>query len=410
MTITLNPTEIQYEEDLYDQNSDQEMSEKETAEEDVAEDHFVVDVLEDSSPIITGQDSLVEDPHSKWLGFLLGISLAFISGLIFTGNNVVIQMLHCDYSDTLLIRSLVQVLVIGSICKIKGLSLWPKIGPNPTKLRALIVFQGIFGALLIILGFSCVLFMPLGDALTLIFSAPLSTMCTAAIFLGQQLRLFKITCGVMLVIGTVLVIKPPFIFNPDLDDIDDTVDRSSHNNNRSTVTSFYSSLYHQDKHDSLYFIGVIIALSSAMADGFLNVAINFCKEVNSLVLLWWAGMGGLVVSFISSTFDDQESILHYSDIVNIGVEHWLAFFGMACVGIFSYFCMTKSLQMIDPTIVAFVRALEIVFAYIAQIAIMHQLPDSYAIIGGSCVLVSVLAMAIQTKITALIPEKIRFLF
>lgn len=250
--------------------------------------------------------------------------------------------------------------------------------------------------------------MPLGDALTLIFSAPLSTMVTAAIFLKHRLRLFKITAGVILVIGTVLVIKPPFIFNPDLDDIDDTVDRS--NNNRSMVTSFYSSLYHHDKHDSLYFIGVIIALSSAMADGFLNVAINFCKEVNSLVLLWWAGIGGLIVSFISSTFDDQESILHYSDIVNIGVEHWLAFFGMACVGIFSYFCMTKSLQMIDPTIVAFVRALEIVFAYIAQIAIMHQLPDSYAIIGGSCVLVSVLAMAIQTKITALIPEKIRFLF
>ena len=93
-----------------------------------------------------------------------------------------------------------------------------------------------------------------------------------------------------------------------------------------------------------------------------------------------------------------------------GVEHWLAFGGMALVGIFSYFCMTKSLQMIDPTIVAFVRALEIVFAYIAQIAIMHQLPTSLAIIGGSCVLVSVLAMAVQDKVTALIPEKIRFLF
>ena len=72
MTITLNPTEIQYEEDLYDQNSDQEMSEKETAEEDVAEDHFVVDVL-DSSPIITGQDSLIvsylgEKRGKIWLG------------------------------------------------------------------------------------------------------------------------------------------------------------------------------------------------------------------------------------------------------------------------------------------------------------------------------------------------------
>ena len=397
MTITLDPTNIEYEE-----MSDQEISDKESEDQEVPEeDHFVVQV-EDIRPIIATQDSLEQDQaHSKWLRFLLGITLAFISGLIFTGNNVVIQMLHCDYSDTLLIRSLVQLIVIGGICKMKGLSLWPKIGPNPTKLRALIVFQGIFGGLLIILGFSAVLFMPLGDALTLIFSAPLSTMCTAAIFLGQQLRLFKITCGVMLVIGTVLVIKPPFLFNPDLDGIDP---------NNTMVTTFYSGIYHEEKHDSLYFIGVIIALSSAMADGFLNVAINFCKEVNSLVLLWWAGIGGLLVSLISSTFDDQEGILHFSNIAEIGVEHWLAFVGMALVGIFSYFCMTKSLQMIDPTIVAFVRALEIVFAYIAQVAIMHQLPTSLAIIGGSCVLVSVLAMAVQDKVTALIPEKIRFLF
>ena len=83
---------------------------------------------------------------------------------------------------------------------------------------------------------------------------------------------------------------------------------------------------------------------------------------------------------------------------------------MALAGILSYFCMTKSLQMIDPTIVAFVRALEIVFAYVAQIVIMHQLPNLLAIIGGSCVLISVLAMALQQKIVDFIPEKIRFMF
>ena len=400
MTITLNPTETNGEDYFDDPNTDEEMSDKESEDHEVLEDHMIVDVLEDR-PIITPE---IQD-SKKWLRFLLGLSLAFVSGLIFTGNNVVIQTLDCDYSDTLLIRSVVQVMVIGLICKIQGLSLWPKIGENPQKLRVLIVFQGIFGALLIICGFSCVLFMPLGDALTLIFSAPLSTMVTAAIFLGHRLRLFKITTGILLVIGTILVIKPPFLFAPEDDQSSDILIPKNH----SLVTKFYSNLYHQDKHDSLYFIGVIIALSSAMADGFLNVAINFCKDVNSLVLLWWAGFGGLIVSLVSSTFDDKETILN-TDIVNLDLYHWLAFFGMATAGIFSYFCMTKSLQMIDPTIVAFVRALEIVFAYVAQIAIMHQLPNLLAVIGGSCVLISVLAMAIQPKIIALIPEKIRFLF
>ena len=83
---------------------------------------------------------------------------------------------------------------------------------------------------------------------------------------------------------------------------------------------------------------------------------------------------------------------------------------MALAGMVSYLCMTKSLQMIDPTIVAFVRAMEIVFAYVAQIVIMHQLPNLLAIIGGSCVLFSLLAMVFYEKIMILIPEKIRFVF
>ena len=129
-----------------------------------------------------------------------------------------IQTLKLDYSDTLLIRSIVQILIMGIICIYKGLSFWPKVGSNPRKVRALIVFQAIFGSLLIICSFSCVLFMPLGDALTLIFSAPLSTMVLAAIFLGHRLRLFRITAAILLIIGTILVVKPPFLFKPDDDE------------------------------------------------------------------------------------------------------------------------------------------------------------------------------------------------
>ena len=60
--------------------------------------------------------------------------------------------------------------------------------------------------------FSCVLFLPLGDALTLIFSAPLSTMVMTAIFLGHKLRLYKVTFALILLTGTVLVVRPPFLF------------------------------------------------------------------------------------------------------------------------------------------------------------------------------------------------------
>lgn len=152
-----------------------------------------------------------------------------------------------------------------------------------------------------------------------------------------------------------------------------------------------------------------IALSSALADGFLNVAINLCHRVPSLVLLWWTGIGGLLVSLIAFTFDDKARMLT-SQFGDISSTDWMAFVFMALAGIVAYFCMTKSLQMIDPTIVAFVRALEIVFAYVIQVAIIREIPPILSIVGASLVLISVFAMALREKIVALLPTKIRFIF
>lgn len=179
--------------------------------------------------------------------------------------------------------------------------------------------------------------------------------------------------------------------------------------------SFYTDLYNVDERyvaqprDNLYYIGVAIALASAVVDGFLNVAINMCQEVPSIVLLWWTGFGGLFVSFVSFTFDENARIFT-SHVVDIPYTDWLIYIFIGVGGIAAYFCMTKSLQMIDPTVVAFIRALEIVFAYIIQVAIIQQIPAVMSIIGASLVLLSVFAMALHDKIMAMLPDKIKFLF
>ena len=74
------------------------------------------------------------------------------------------------------------------------------------------MYVGLLGGLMVICAVSCVTFMPLGDAMTLLFTAPLSTMIAAALFLGHRLRLYRIFNVILLVSGAVLVIRPPFIF------------------------------------------------------------------------------------------------------------------------------------------------------------------------------------------------------
>ena len=151
-----------------------------------------------------------------------------------------------------------------------------------------------------------------------------------------------------------------------------------------------------------------IALSSTIFTGLINVTINFCKDIKSLVLLWWSGVGSLVVGLISSTFDKECRIFSPQN-ADISYVTWLTYFGIAIAGIIAYFFMTKALQMIDPTVVAFVRALEIVLEYTIQVSFMHQVPGVLSIVGALLVMISVFGMAFQEKIVSTLPERIRLI-
>ena len=233
---------------------------------------------------------------------IVGIFLAILSGIIFTLNNCIIQWMKLDFSEIMLVRGSIQVLMFTLLLIIKGYSVFPTIGENPTKTRLLVIFQGIGGGLMVICSVTSVTFMPLGDAMVLIFTAPLSTMILAAIFLRHTVKLYRITNALLLITGAILVIQPTFIFdhfpNPGL-----------------------------NHHDYYYYIGAVIALSSAFFDGFVNIAISYCQEVQSLVLLWWAGIGAIIFSFIGFTFDPNARMLSY-EITDIPYSHWIAYVGI----------------------------------------------------------------------------------
>merc|ERR1719362_1195628 len=122
---------------------------------------------------------------------ILGIFLANLSGVIFTLNNCIIQWMKLDFSEIMLVRGSIQVLMFTLLLMANGYSVFPTIGENSTKIRLLVIFQGICGGLMVICSVSSVTFMPLGDAMVLIFTAPLSTMILAAIFLRHTVRLYN---------------------------------------------------------------------------------------------------------------------------------------------------------------------------------------------------------------------------
>lgn len=73
---------------------------------------------------------------------ILGIILANLSGVIFTVNNGLIQLMKLDFSEIMLVRGTVQIILMTIILVTNGYSILPKIEEKTLKVRLLTIIQG----------------------------------------------------------------------------------------------------------------------------------------------------------------------------------------------------------------------------------------------------------------------------
>ena len=88
--------------------------------------------------------------------------------------------------------------------------------PNRTSnisVKFWIAFQALFGALRLYFNFACLQYLPLGDALTIIFTEPLFTVILSFLLLKTSIGFIKFILCIGLLTGMMLSIQPPFIFN-----------------------------------------------------------------------------------------------------------------------------------------------------------------------------------------------------
>ena len=143
---------------------------------------------------------------------IIGGSFSLFSGLLFTLNRAMNDLLDLNFVDTLLIvfifRSAFFFVVI--LCQnpsertLQNSKEYKEYhvtypwwiytvekGKSLQLMRAFLLLQGLFGGLNNLGAFLAVTLMPIGDAHALIFSAPLPTMVLSKIIFGTRLKLYK---------------------------------------------------------------------------------------------------------------------------------------------------------------------------------------------------------------------------
>merc|ERR1719283_234930 len=319
-----------------------------------------------------------------------------------------------DALEMLLIRSLLQTVVV----LVGLLSAKSHLLPTSTKDRVLVISQGLLSGVRVFLQFACLSFMPLGDALTLVFTEPLWTIILSKI---------------------VLTIQPPFIFpqpsqdgnqvsfNTTTDDpltsvtledyvysvnsptsssvIHDLNEQTESNNGNKLsqlvkITGIDKIKLHRSDTpgddvyaEGTYYIGAILALGTAIVGSTANVIIAKCERVSSSVMVFYSGLGGVILAFAFSIMDPANRIIF--NITAVPYDEWLILLMLGGSGLLGYYSMTRSLQLIPPTTVAVLRALEIILAYVAQAAVMGEIPNVLAITGSSIVMLCVIGFALE---------------
>ena len=84
------------------------------------------------------------------------------------------------------------------------------------------------------------------------------------------------------------------------------------------------------------------------------------------VQLFYIGCGGLVISGFCQIFDEDDRFFT-PDISKIPLSVIGICLGVGMMGLFGFFCTTRSLTMIPPSTVATLRTSQIFIAFIAQV-------------------------------------------
>ena len=327
--------------------------------------------IEDNS----SEDLKNGDRQNYWIGLIL----AFTSGIIFTANNAVFQKLSLSHVDLLYLRGLLQLFscLIWAFLHKHQLLFYSQVHT-----QALVILQGFAIGFILLCSYQSLHFLPLGDAMAILFSSPIFTVILECIIFKKRMGIFKSFFTLTLLFGVVLVAKPVLIFG-------DT----------KTVTL-----------PNDYYIGLLFAIGASLTAAIYIISVAKIKsEVSTSVLLTYSSICTIFISILVGHIEmDQNVLLHeFKHYLNMESDQIAGYVGIAIMGLVATFMVTQSCKMADPSTISFVRSLEIVFAFCADYWMhgdtkIHPL----SIAGASLIAFSVIVKPLEEKVVLYSPKSL----
>ncbi|XP_042910579.1 solute carrier family 35 member G1-like [Parasteatoda tepidariorum] len=288
---------------------------------------------------------------------LLGLTYGLFSGLFFAACAASVKYLEeLDPGQVACNQYIaIAVFALPMVVKKGGNLLGPK---SSTKYWLLLC--GFFDAITVYLSFISFRYLPLSDATVLTSSVPVFVTIAARIFLKEKCGTFQIIAIAISVVGVALVSKVPLLMA-----------------NRTDVYTKESV------------IGLLASLGSILTESGVYVVLRKLHDVNVFIILFNFGIVATIINALL-TLAFGEFTLAFC-----GVHQLL----VIAVGVFSFLsqlALTLALELEEAGPVSVLMAAgDIILAFILDMTLFQDTPDTYTIAGTVLVVSSVMLVGIR---------------
>lgn len=214
--------------------------------------------------------------------------------------------------------------------------------------------------------------MNISQAIIITLSIPVFVCVFAHFFLHEECGLFHVISLTITIIGIALTAKLDVVFGFTIDDDP-----------------------HADVTSSNRLIGLLCGLGSALSGSLNFLIVRKIRQVHHLIILanyaWIASFGMSIITYLMDGYN----------LPDHGSAPWLLMM-MGMISFYGQILFTKALQVEEAGIIAVIRSSgELVMAFVFQITIFQQIPDTCTVIGALLVAIAVLFTSLRKYIITL---------
>ena len=151
-----------------------------------------------------------------------------------------------------------------------------------------------------------------------------------------------------------------------------------------------------------YLIGVTLAISAAIFTSASGVVINYLKEFNQNVLMFYTGFLCSLQLMIVAIFDGKSKLFY--DTSNAKFDQIFLLAGLSVIGLY---LSVKCYRLISPPIASIFRSQEIIFAFGLQSYLSQTLPNVLTISGAALVIFSAICIPLEQTVLKKLPIYVR---